>query len=224
VEIAFFSPIQPPNDIAGWFRLLQNHRLLGLAYLGVFDVLNAVLVGLMLLALFAALRRFDPGQAAIAGLSGLLGIAVLCASNTALSILSLSHQFTAETGEAQRTALLTAGRTLMALNRFSSPGAHPGSGGYLSLLLIATSSFLFSLGLLRSRILGKWTGVLGLFASVFDLFYCITFPIAPAALSERLAVLCIPAGGLFWMAWHLMVGCNWLRHGRLLMHNDISGR
>jgi hypothetical protein len=50
-EIELFSQHTPPVAVSDWFELLQSNRLLGLAYLHVFDLVNYALVGLMFLAL-----------------------------------------------------------------------------------------------------------------------------------------------------------------------------
>jgi len=213
VEIALFSAQKPPDTLIDWFTLLQTNRLLGLAYLNIFDILNYALVGLMFLALYAVLRRVDRSLMAIAAALGYLGIAVTFASNTAFSLLALSDQYAAATTEAQWTLLLAAGQAMLALNRFSSPGAQPGSGGYLSLLLIATTGMISSVVMLRSPIFRRATAAVGIFANALDLAYCISFACAPTAAGERLAVLFIPAAGLLYMIWHIMVGWRLLRPG-----------
>jgi hypothetical protein len=205
-EISLFDAQKQPATVVGWFTLLQNDRLLGLAYLNLFDLVNYALVGLMFLALYALLRRADKSLMATATTLGLVGIAVYFASNTALSMLSLSYQYTTATAGAQRTKLLAAGQALLALNRFSSPGAHPGAGGYLSLLLIAVASMITSIVMLRSAVFNRATAYMGILASALDLAYCVAFACLPTVDSELLAVLFIPAAGLLLAIWHILVG------------------
>jgi Domain of unknown function (DUF4386) len=210
-EIALFSPVKMPADPIDWFNLLQNHRLLGLAYLGIFDLVNVLLIGLMMLAVFAALRRSNPSLTLLAISLGFLGIAVYLASNTAFSMLSLSEQYAAANRESQRAALLAAGQALLALNRFSSSGGHPGSGGYLSLFLIAASGLIFSWALLQRDGFSKPTAYCGILANALDLMYCIAFPFVPGFGSEQLAIFFIPAAGFFFVVWHFMLGWTLLR-------------
>jgi hypothetical protein len=150
----------------------------------------------------------------IAATLGLVGIAVYLASNTAFSMLSLSDQYADATTDAQRTMLLAAGRALLALNRFSSPGAHPGAGGYMSLLLIAAAGMITSVVMLRSAVFNRATACAGILASALDLVYCITFAFLPAIDSELLAVCFIPAAGLLLMIWHILVGWRLYQLGR----------
>jgi hypothetical protein len=87
--VAEMFPRRAPRTVIGWFSLLQSDRLFGLAMLNVFDVVDFALLGLMFLALYAALRPVNKGYTLIATAIGLVGIAVYFASNAALSLLSL---------------------------------------------------------------------------------------------------------------------------------------
>ncbi len=214
-EIGLFSQRPSPVTVSDWFALLQSNRLLGLSYLNIFDLVNYALVGLMFLVLYAVLKRANKSYMAVATALGFVGIAVYFASNTAFSMLSLSDQYTAATTEAQRNILLAAGQALLAINRFSSPGAHPGAGGYMSLLLIAVAGMITSVVMLRSAVFNRATAYVGILASAFDLAYCITFAFIPMVDSKLLAVSFIPAAGFFLMIWHIMVGWRLYQLGRL---------
>jgi len=205
-EIGLFSQYPYPVTVSDWFALLQSNRLLGLTYLNIFDIVNYALVGLMFLALTVVLKRVNRSYMAIAMTLGLLGIAVYFASNMAFSMLSLSEQYAAATTEIQKTKLLAAGEVLLAINRFSNAGAHPGSGGYMSLLLIAFAGMITSVIMLRSDVFNRATAYVGILASAFDLAYCVAYAFMPTVDSELLAVIFIPAAGLFLMIWHIMVG------------------
>lgn len=214
-EIGLFSQHKSPVTVHNWFVLLQGNRLLGLAYLNIFDLVNCALVGLMFLALYAALRRTHKSCIAIATVLGFLGIAVYFASNTAFSMLTLSHQYAGATTEAQKTTLLAAGEAMLAIGRFTAPGSHPGSGGYVSLLLIAVAGMIASVVMLRGAVFNRATAYVGILASALDLAYCLAYAFVPMVDSERLALLFIPAAGLFLMIWHVMVGWKLFRLGRL---------
>jgi hypothetical protein len=214
-EIGLFSQQESPVTVSNWFALLQSNRLLGLAYLNIFDIVNYALVGLMFLALYAVLRRANRSFMAIATALGFLGIAVYFASNTAFSMLSLSNQYAVATTEAQRTSLLAAGEAMLAINRFSAPGSHPGSGGYISLFLIAIAGMITSVVMLRSDLFNRATACVGILASALDLAYCIAYAFVPTVDSELLAILFIPAAGLLLMIWHILVGWRLYQLGRL---------
>ena len=213
-EIGLFGKHPSPVTVSDWFALLQSNRLLGLACLHVFDLVNYALVGLMFLALYVVLRRANKSAMAIATPLAFVGIGVYFASNTAFSVLSLSDQYAAATTEAQRTTLLAAGQAMLAINRFTDPGAHPGAGGYVSLLLIAVAGMITSVVMLRSAAFNRATAYVGILASALDLAYCIAYAFVPGVDSEMLAVCFIPAAGLSLMIWHILVGRRLFRLGR----------
>ncbi|MDX9849505.1 MAG: hypothetical protein RBT01_03275 [Anaerolineaceae bacterium] len=212
VEIALFSPVKVPAAVGDWFTLLETQRFLGLVYLGIFDIVNYLLVGFMLLALSKVLWRFASEIVIIGLWLGFLGIAIYMSSNVALSLLSLSNQYAIAISEDHKRLLLSAGQTLLSLNPFSSPGGSPGAGGYLSLLLVAAAGFIFSITILRDKVFGPFTAYIGLAANGLDLMYCIAFLFVPATSTGRIGLLFIPAAGLFLMIWHIVLGWGFQKH------------
>jgi len=207
-EISLFSAQKQPDTIIDWFTLLQNNRLLGLSYLNLFDIVDYALVGLMFLALYAALRRANKSYMAIATTLGFVGMAIYFASNTSFSMLSLSDQYAAATTDAQRSMFLAAGQAVLAIN---NPGAiYQGTGIYVSFLLLAVAGLMVSAVMLRSSIFGRVTAYVGILASAFDLAYCITFAFVPA-----MTVYLLSAAGLLLMVWHILIGRRLYQLGRL---------
>ena len=209
-EISLFSAQKQPDTIIDWFTLLQKNRLLGLSYLNIFDIVDYALVGLMLLALYVALRRASKSYMAIATTLGFVGIAVYFASNTAFSMLALSDKYAAATTDAQRSMFLAAGQAVLALGAI-----YQGTGIYVSFLLLAVAGLIISVVMLRSDIFSRVTAYVGILASAFDLAYCIAFAFLPAVDIELVAVCTIPAAGLLLMIWHILVGRRLYQLGRL---------
>lgn len=210
-EISLFSQSAPPETVSGWFALLQDDKLVGLAYLNLFDVVDYLLLGLMFLALYATLSRFNKSYMAIATALGFVGITIYCASNTALSMLFLSNQYAAATTEAQKSMLLAAGQALLAASNIT----HPSTGIYVSFLLIALAGMLTSIVMLRSTLFNKATAYFGILASAFDLAYCFAFTFVPAKNVDILALSTIPAAGGFLMIWHILIGWKLLQLARI---------
>jgi hypothetical protein len=208
-EVSLFSKHTPPETVNDWFTLLQNNKLVGLAYLNLFDVVDYLLLALMFLALYAALQQFQKSYLAIATSLGLSGIAIYIASNTAFSMLSLSNECATATSDAQKSALATAGQVLLV------DITRPSTGIYVSFLLIALAGMLTSIVMLRSEVFSKATAWFGILASGLDLIYCLVFPFLPASSTEVAALSTIPAAGLFWMLWHILVGWRLLQLARL---------
>jgi len=196
-EVSLFTGMEAiPHSATEWYTQLQGNPFVSLSFLAVFDIANYALVGLIFLALGVTFWQAHKGAAAIALASGLVGITVSIASNISLTMLSFSQQYAAATSEAQKAALLTAGQTILATN--NPLATSPGTGAYISLLLIALSGLLFSVLMLSTN---RATAIVGLLASGCDLGYCLTFAFAPPFLQ----VIWLASGGLFWMIWHLLV-------------------
>ncbi len=205
-EVSLFTGTEAiPTNAADWFGLLHSNPFLGLSFLAAFDLLNYLLVGLVFLALAAALWPAGKSRAALALAGGLVGIAVSFATNISLSMTSLSQQYATAAGEAQRGALLSAGEALLAFNNPMS--SFPSTGAYVTLLLVALAGLAFSSLLLRSN---RATGVVGLLAAGCDLAYCLVFPLTPVAP----VYLLLAAAGLFWMVWHLLAARVLFKHAK----------
>jgi hypothetical protein len=72
IQFALFLIWPPPGTVIGWFTLFKGNALLGLLDMDLLLVLDQVLLGLILLALYVALRRVSQSFMAIALILGLL--------------------------------------------------------------------------------------------------------------------------------------------------------
>jgi hypothetical protein len=192
------GPATAPTRAVEWFTLLQSHRLIGLILLDVADLLNYALVGLILLALYAVLRRANWSAMTIAALCGFSGIAVAFASNQAFAMLSLSGRYATAMTETQRSLLLAAGEALLAI--------HQGTGFYLGLLLVTLSDLIVSLVMLGSGVFSRSTAIVGLVAHVSQLGYFIAVPLMPA-----LVALFPSLAAPFRLAWYILIGRRLLK-------------
>lgn len=87
-EVSLFGGVEAiPTTAAGWYALLQTNPFVGLSFLAVFDLVNYALVGVILLALGAALWQANKSMAAIALASGLVGVTLNLASNIPMTML-----------------------------------------------------------------------------------------------------------------------------------------
>jgi hypothetical protein len=195
-EVSLFTGMESiPTSAMEWFSLLQNNPFVGLSFLAVFDLVNYFLVAIVFLALAARLWPVNKSLTALALASGLVGITVSFATNISFSMMSLSQQYAAAIGEAQRGVLVTAGQTLLASS--GAMASFPGTGNFMSYLLIALAGVLLAGQLLPNH---RATAIVGLLAGGCDLAYCLTFALAPA-----LQVLFMASGGACWMIWHLLI-------------------
>lgn len=114
VQLAVFMAYPFPDTVAGWFQLLQDNPLAGLVNLDLLLVLDNVLLVVIALALYVALRPTSPSVTTMATSLWLLAIAMFIAANPAVEMLALSNQFAAASSEAQRSAAMAAGQALLA--------------------------------------------------------------------------------------------------------------
>ncbi len=172
----------PPLPIRAvdWIKLFQSNWLVGLTYLNFFDIVEYLLVGLLFLALYGALRKTAKGVMLIATILGLVGITVYIASNQAFAMLALSKRYAAVTATAEQSNLLAAGEALLAEN---NPGfLYQGTGIYLSLFLVLLAGLIISIVMLRSSVFSKATAIMGILANGIGLCYFL-FPVfAPTAI------------------------------------------
>lgn len=114
IQIAVFIAYPYPDTVAGWFRLLQDNPLAGLVGLDLLLVVDNILLVVIALAVYVALRRLSPSVTTMAAGLWLLAIVMIIAANPAVEMLSLGDQFAAATTEAQRSTALAAGQALLA--------------------------------------------------------------------------------------------------------------
>ena len=161
IQIIIFIAWPPPSTVDGYFTLFQNNWLLGLLNLDLLYMLTTVLMGLVILALYAALRRASESYMAIALALGLVATAVYFASNTAFEMLSLSNQYAAATTDAQRSVFLAAGQAMLAI--------YQGTAFDVYYVISAVALLIISVVMLRSNIFSKVTAYVGILMSVLML-------------------------------------------------------
>ncbi len=167
--MAVFIPIQtivfivspPPGTVIGWFTLFQNNRLLGLLDMDLLLIVDQVLMGLVLLALYAALRRASPSFMAAALTLGLVGIAAYFASSTAFNMLSLSDQYAAATTDAQRSIVLAAGQAMVSI--------WTGTAFDVGYVLEGVALLIIAVVMLRSALFTKVTAYVAILLGVMSL-------------------------------------------------------
>ncbi len=164
--IVVFIPIQsivfvvwpPPSTVIGWFTLFQHNRLLGLLDMDLLLIVDQVLMGLVLLAFYAALKRASPSLMAIALTAGLVGIAAYFASSTAFNMLSLSSQYAAATTAVQRAMFEASGQATLAIWQ--------GTAFDVSYVLEGVALLIIAVVMLRSTLFSNATAYVGILMGV----------------------------------------------------------
>jgi uncharacterized protein DUF4386 len=152
----------PPITVLEYFTVFQISPVLGFLDLDVVLILDQLLIVLVLLGLYVALRRSNPSLMLIGAAAGLLGATLMIVSREAtFSMFTLSQQYASATSQGERTALEAAGQTLLTM--------YNGTSFSLGYFLSGLAMLLISMVMLRSAQFSRLTGVAGLAAGVTGL-------------------------------------------------------
>ncbi len=158
IESFIFIAYPPPSTVIDFFTLFQKNWFTGLLDRDILLVINNVFLILIYLALYAALVQTNKSFMTIGLALSFIGIATYFPSNTAFEMLSLSNQYAAATTEAQRTALLASGQSMLAI--------YSGTAFDVYYVLNAIALLIFSIVMLRSNIFSKANAYLGIAAGI----------------------------------------------------------
>ena len=162
IQSFIFIAYPPPSTVIDYFTLFQNNKILGLLDLDLLLIVINVLLILIYLALYTALRRFNKSYTTIALVIGLVGTTLFFASREAtFGMLSLSSQYTAATTDTERAMLLAAGQSLLTI--------YNGTAFDLSYVLGGVVILIFSVVMLQSNVFNKATAYVGIVMGVLML-------------------------------------------------------
>lgn len=184
VQIFVFAVWPPPEAASGFFELFERNWLLGLLSLDLLYILQNVLLVLIYLALYAALRRANEPLMAVALALGLVGIATYFPSNTAFEMLDLSNRYAGAETEAQRAALLAAGEGMLA--------TYVGTAFDVYYVLNAVALLIVAAVMLQSGVFGRVTAYVGLLAGVL-----MSVPSTAGTIGLIFALASLALGSLF---------------------------
>jgi hypothetical protein len=196
IQIAVFVAYPFPDTVTGWFTLLRDNPLAGMVDLDLLLVVDNVLLVVIALALYIALRPVSPSITTMAAGLWLLAIALLITANPAIQMLSLSDQFAAATTEAQRSAALTAGQALLA--------SWEGTAVQVSYVVGQLAGIIIGIVMLRSSLFGRVVPGALIIGNVLGFGYYL--PTAGLAISAF-------SGMVLWV-WFILIARSLFRLGR----------
>lgn len=186
-----------PGTVRDWFLLFQQNRLIGLLDFWGLEVPLYVMLTLVFLTLYAALRTTNAGRMLIALTFALLGSGVFLATNNPFAMLSLSDQYAAATTEAERSTFLAAGQAVLVNTNQRAVG-----GFNLGLFLVSAAGLIVSAVMLQSAVFSSRTAYAGLLAhglSIADYFR------EALTSSALVALLVILPNALLLILWYVLV-------------------
>lgn len=195
-QIAVFIAYPFPETTRGWFGLLQETPIAGLVDLDLLLVVDNVLLVVIALALYVALKPTGPSVMVAATGLWLMAIVMFIATNPAIEMLSLSQRFADATTEAQRTASLGAGQALLA--------SWEGTAFHVGYVVGQLAGILVALVALRSGLFGRAIPIAMITGNAVG--FGLYVPVVGLGISAL-------AGVVLWV-WYLMIGRRFLRLGR----------
>ena len=161
LQTVIFAVWPPPTTVTGWFDLYAQSAFIGLLDMDLLLLVDYLLMGVVVLALYMLLRRVAPVLMTGALALQFLGIAAYFSSTTAFEMLILSRQYTAAAGAAERESLIAAGQVLLATWQGTAYNVSYVLGG---LVVLAITGALH-----RSRLFGKPIVYVGLVLGLLSL-------------------------------------------------------
>jgi hypothetical protein len=161
VQIAVFVLWPPPTRVADWFALFQQNPMVGLMNMDLALIVEYVLLAVLFLGLFSALRAVRPALAATFLLVELLAAATYFASAVAFEMLAASRQWAAASDEFERTAALAVGQGLLL--------TWQGTAFSVSYVLAGAAMLLAGVVMLRGGPFGRITAYAAILGGVLGL-------------------------------------------------------
>ncbi len=185
----------PPATAAEAFRLLQSNRIVGLLRLDLPTMVAMPLYYFVFFGLFAALKQTDRANAILSTSVAFVGVTLLLATPTALSMISLSQKYAVATTEATRTQFLAAGEAVLATDIWHGTGAIMGG------ILLQSGAVLISVVMLRSSVFNRTTAYLGILMHGLDLAHIVFGLVLP-----RTGIVLLAISGPFYPIWLFLIG------------------
>lgn len=200
------GPRTAPVRAIDWFTFLEARPILGFTLLNGFDMVNFLLAGIVVLVLYAVLRRTDRGFMTLAVAFMLVSIVVYIASNPALPMLALSGRYATAAADAQRAAIVSAGEAVLATKNVGSIGQN------VAFVFFHAAGLIVSLVMLRSGIFSRRCAYLGMLFNGFGLGFPLAVALAPGSVVLPGAAWITAV--IFWVFWYIAIALTFRRLGR----------
>jgi len=185
-----------PHTAIERFIQFKDYPLLGLYNL---DLLNTIIQIIFIPSIFAiyGVHRNNLNPSALLTLIlFLFGTTIFVTSNTALTMLDLSHKYFNAASDEQRLLIAAAGESMLA------KGAHGSLGVFMGFVLIPLSNALMSGVMWSGKIFSRATAYVGLIGNSLMVLYVVLVTFIPAV--EAMAIAFAMPAGLLVMVWMIL--------------------
>jgi hypothetical protein len=185
-----------PQTAIERFNQFKENGLLGLYNLDLLNIINQIILIPSIFALYAAHRETNKPSALLSLILFLVGTTIFITSNTALTMLDLSHKYFVAASDEQRTLLAAAGEAML------SKGSHGSLGVFIGFALPTFANVLMSSVMINGKVFCRATSYIGLVGNILMLLYIILVTFFPAV--EKMALLFAMPAGLLVMVWMVL--------------------
>ncbi len=157
-QILVFSISPMPESVYDWFTLFQTAPVAGFFHADLFILVNNILVAIIYLAFYQALKDINKGAMQVALVLGFIGIAAYLSSNRAFELRNLASRYATALSETEKTAIAGAGMAMLAGWQGTAFDAYYVLNG-ITLLIISVLLF-------RSDKFSRKSAIMGLAAAI----------------------------------------------------------
>lgn len=195
-----------PQTAIERFSQFKDNPLLGLYNLDLLNIINQIILIPSVFALYAAHRNTNNPSALLALILFLVGTIIFVTSNTALTMLDLSHKYYSASSDAQRLLFSAAGEAML------TKGSHGSLGVFIGFALPTFANALMSGVMLKGKVFSRATSMIGLIGNSLMVIYIVLVTFIPAV--EKLALAFAMPAGLLLMVWMIMFTIKFVKMNR----------
>ncbi|MBN2880395.1 MAG: DUF4386 family protein [Clostridia bacterium] len=193
-QMIFIKNSNYPINIEQWYELVSGSRLQGLLYLNTLDIITALLLGIVFVALCVRLRPESRPLTTLALPFAFLGIGTFIIPRMQLlSVLTLSTEHVSAANTQSAEAIIYAGKALevLAVPTLQTTG----------FFIISAAAFLLSIIMINSERMPKIGGFIGIMAFLLTIAESISVMFIPDIVYPMMIV-----AGAFWIVWWAVIG------------------
>jgi hypothetical protein len=196
-----------PQNAVERFSQFKDNQLLGLYNLDMLNTIIQIIFIPSIFAIYVAHRNEGNPSALLSLILFLVGTTIFVTSNTALTMLDLSHKYFNAQSDEQRLLISAAGETMLI------KGAHGSLGVFIGFAMIPFANALMSCVMLNGKVFSRAASYIGIIGNSLMVLYVIMITFMPAV--EKMALLFAMPAGLLVMAWMIMFTIKLFRLSRV---------
>ena len=185
-----------PQTAVERFNQFKNNQLLGLYNLDLLNTIIQIIFIPSIFAIYAAHRKVSNPSALLSLILFLVGTTIFVTSNTALTMLDLSHKYYNAASDEQRLLLAAAGEAMLA------KGAHGSLGVFFGFVMIPFANTLMSCVMLNGNVFSRTNSYIGITGNSLMVIYVVLVTFIPTI--EKLALAFAMPAGLLVLVWMIM--------------------